>query len=86
MEKKLQTFLGKVVSTKMQKTITVLVERRVEHPLYGKVVRLSKRYHAHDADESAQVGDLVEIVSCRPLSKSKKWQLSRVVEREMSPS
>ncbi|MBS0314139.1 MAG: 30S ribosomal protein S17 [Burkholderiales bacterium] len=72
---------GRVVSDRMQKTVTVLVERRVKHPLYGKVVTKSQKYHAHDEDGTAKMGDLVEIKACRPLSKTKSWTVSRVIEK-----
>lgn len=66
---------GVVVSDKMDKTITVLVERRVMHPIYRKFIRLSKRYHAHDEANQCKVGDVVQIEECRPLSKSKSWRV-----------
>lgn len=66
---------GKVVSNKCDKTVTVLVERRVKDPLYGKIVRRSARYAAHDADNAWQVGDQVTIEECRPISKKKKWRV-----------
>ena len=72
---------GRVVSDKMTKTITVLVERRVKHPLYGKVVTKSQKYHAHDETSTAKMGDLVEIKACRPFSKTKSWTVSRVLEK-----
>ncbi len=72
---------GKVVSDKMNKTVTVLVERRAKHPLYGKVIRLSKKYHAHDEDNGCHEGDTVIIEECRPLSRSKTWKVVRVVEQ-----
>lgn len=78
--KVVRSLTGKVVSTKMQKTVTVLVERRVKHPVIGKVIRLSKKYHAHDADNSCNEGDVVTIEECRPLSKTKAWKVVRVVE------
>lgn len=68
-----QTLVGRVVSTKMNKTVTVLVERRVAHPVYGKVTRLSKKYHAHNESLNLAEGDLVEIASSRPISKTKAW-------------
>ena len=71
---------GTVVSDKMDKTITVRVERRFKHPKYGKFVRSHKRYHAHDEKNEAQLGDTVEIVATRPLSKLKRWRLGRLVE------
>jgi len=72
---------GRVVSDKMNKTITVLVERRVTHPLYGKIVTRSKKYHAHDETNECKTGDLVTIEECRPLSKTKAWRVARLVER-----
>ena len=75
-----RTITGVVTSTKMQKTITVQVRRTYKHPKYKKYVRETRRVHAHDGDDLAKVGDLVELVSTRPLSKSKRWRLVRVVE------
>ncbi len=72
---------GRVVSNKMDKTITVLIERMVRHPLYGKYIRRSTKLHAHDERNECQEGDLVTIAQCRPLSKSKAWRLINVVER-----
>mgnify|MGYP000485312356 CR=1 FL=1 len=72
---------GKVVSNKMDKTITVLVERRVKHPLYGKFIRRSTKVHAHDEANECNQGDIVTVEQCRPLSKSKTWRLVKVVER-----
>ncbi len=76
-----RTLQGRVVSDKMDKTITVLVERKVKHPLYGKFVRRSTKVHAHDADNQCQIGDVVMVEQCRPLSKSKTWRLVKLVER-----
>jgi small subunit ribosomal protein S17 len=75
------TVIGRVTSDKMTKTITVLVERRVKHPLYGKVVTKSNKYHAHDEESTAKIGDLVEIKACRPYSKTKSWALAKVLEK-----
>ena len=75
-----RTITGVVTSTKMQKTITVQVRRTYKHPKYKKYVRETRRVHAHDGQEQAKVGDLVELVSTRPLSKTKRWRLVRVVE------
>lgn len=75
---------GRVVSNKMDKTVTVLVERLVQHPLYGKYIRRSSKLHAHDAENECQEGDLVSIEQCRPLSKSKTWRLVKVVEKAAS--
>ena len=76
-----RTLVGRVVSDKMQKTVTVLVERRVKHPVIGKTMTRSKKYHAHvDAGEFA-LGDLVEISECRPVSRTKSWRVTRLVEK-----
>jgi small subunit ribosomal protein S17 len=72
---------GKVVSDKMEKTVTVLVERQVMHPVIGKVVRRTKKYHAHNEGNEAKTGDTVLIVECRPLSKTKAWKVAKLVER-----
>lgn len=76
-----RTLQGRVTSNKMDKTVTVLVERRVRHPLYKKYVRRSSKIHAHDEQNQCQEGDLVLIEQCRPLSKTKAWRLVEVVER-----
>lgn len=76
-----RTVTGRVTSNKMDKTITVAVERRVRHPLYGKIMRKTTKMHAHDEDNTCLEGDVVTIAQCRPLSKSKTWQLVQVVER-----
>lgn len=76
-----RSMTGRVVSDKMNKTVTVLVERRVTHPLYGKVVTRSKKYHAHDETNELKEGDLVTIEECRPLSKTKSWKVTQVVEK-----
>ncbi|MBF68427.1 MAG: 30S ribosomal protein S17 [Gammaproteobacteria bacterium] len=73
-----RTASGTVVSNKMNKTITVLVERRVKHPIYGKYIRRSKKIHAHDENNECQEGDLVTITETRPISKSKSWKLASV--------
>jgi len=75
------TEVGRVTSDRMMKTVTVLVERRVKHPLYGKVVTKSAKYHAHDEAGVAKLGDLVEIKACRPISKTKSWVVARVLEK-----
>jgi small subunit ribosomal protein S17 len=72
---------GRVVSDKMDKTVTVLVERKVKHPLYGKVMVRSKKYHAHDETNEVAEGDLVEISETRPISKTKAWKVARLVEK-----
>lgn len=76
-----RTLTGKVVSDKMEKSITVLIERRVKHPKYGKFVRKSSKIHAHDESNECREGDVVMIEECRPISKSKAWRLVQVVER-----
>ena len=77
----IQTQIGRVVSDKMNKTVTVLVERRVKHPLYGKVVTRSQKYHAHDENNEYKEGDLVEIEACRKLAKTKAWRVKRLIEK-----
>ena len=78
-EKVQRTLEGRVVSNKMQKTVTVLLERQVQHPLYGKIVRRSTKVHAHDENGQCKEGDTVRIVECRPLSKTKNWRVVEVV-------
>lgn len=80
-EIKIRTLAGKVTSNKMDKTITVLVERRVKHPIYGKYVKKSTKYHAHDESNTANEGDTVTITETKPYSKTKKWRLVDIVER-----
>ena len=75
-----RTEIGRVLSNKMQQSATVIVERRVKHPVYGKYVRRSKKYHVHDADNVLNIGDVVQIKECRPLSKTKSWTLDKVIE------
>lgn len=72
---------GRVVSDKMDKTVTVVVERQVMHPVIGKVVSRTKKYHAHNDGNDAKLGDKVVIEECRPLSKTKAWKVARVAER-----
>ncbi len=76
-----RSLVGRVVSDKMQKTVTVLVERRVKHSLYGKYLTRSKKYHAHDETDEIKEGDLVEIESCRPLATRKNWRVTKVLEK-----
>lgn len=80
-ETKRNTLTGKVVSDKMDKTITVLVETQRKHPLYGKMVKYSKKYHAHDEKNEAKVGDTVRIVQTRPLSKTVDYTLDKILEK-----
>jgi len=79
-QKTQRTLTGKVVSNKMDKSITVLIERRVKHPVYGKYIRKSTKLHAHDENNVCKEGDIVTIAECRPLSKTKAWVLVSVVE------
>jgi small subunit ribosomal protein S17 len=79
--KVVRSLTGRVVSDKMDKTVTVLVERRVKHPVIGKVIRQSKKYHVHDENNECHEGDLVEIQEGRPVSKTKSWRVSKLIER-----
>jgi small subunit ribosomal protein S17 len=76
-----RTLIGRVVSDKMEKTVTVLVERKVKHPKYGKVMVRSKKYHAHNDGNAARSGDLVEISETRPISRTKAWAVTSVLEK-----
>ena len=76
-----RTLIGRVVSDKMEKTVTVLIERKVKHPMYGKVMVRSKKYHAHNEGNEAKAGDLVQIEESRPLSKTKAWRVTSVLEK-----
>ena len=77
----LRTVEGRVVSNKMDKTVTILVERQVKHALYGKYIRRSTKLHAHDADNACNEGDVVRVTECRPLSKTKNWRVVEVITR-----
>ncbi len=79
--KNTRTLVGRVVSDKRSKTVTVLVERRTAHELYGKIVAKSSKYHAHDEKGEYKMGDLVEIAEGRPISKTKSWTVTRLVEK-----
>jgi len=76
-----RTLAGRVVGDKMDKTVTVLVEHRVKHPIYGKVITRSKKYHAHDETNQFKEGDTVLIEECRPIAKTKAWRVARLVEK-----
>lgn len=76
-----KTRIGVVTSNKMNKTITVAVERKVKHPIYGKFVKKTTKFHAHDEKEECTMGDIVKIMETRPLSKTKRWRLVEVVEK-----
>ena len=75
-----RTMSGRVVSDKMDKTITVMIERKVKHPIYGKFIRRSSKFHVHDEENNAKTGDIVLIKECRPHSKTKSWDLVSVVD------
>ncbi len=76
-----RTLTGTVVSDKMNKTVTVLVERKVKHPVLGKIVSVSKKYHAHDENDEFHQGDVVMIEECRPIAKTKAWRVAKLVEK-----
>ncbi|MDR1660932.1 MAG: 30S ribosomal protein S17 [Azoarcus sp.] len=80
-EKNKRSLVGRVVSDKMDKTVTVLVERRVKHPIYDKIIVRSKKYHAHNDGNEAKAGDLVEIREVRPVSKTKSWAVTRLLAK-----
>lgn len=80
-EAQIRTQVGRVVSDKMDKTVTVMLERQVKHPMYGKYIKRSSKVHAHDEDNACKEGDLVRIAECRPISKSKSWRVLEVVDR-----
>lgn len=76
-----RALVGRVVSDKMEKTVTVLIERKVKHPMYGKVMVRSKKYHAHNEGNLAKAGDLVEIIETRPVSRTKSWAVTNVLQK-----
>ena len=78
---RLRTRVGEVVSDKMEKTVTVRVERLVKHPVYGRIVRRSLKLHVHDPEKQCQVGDLVRVAEMRPMSKTKRWRLLQILRR-----
>ena len=80
-EQTVRTLTGKVVSDKMEKSIVVLIERRVQHPLYGKSIRRSTKLHAHDENNTCGIGDKVAVMETRPLSATKRWRLVEIVEK-----
>ena len=79
-----RTLIGRVVSGKMDKTVTVLIERRVKHPMYDKIIVRSSKYHAHNENDQAKAGDLVEIQECRPLAKTKAWVVTKLIEKAVA--
>ena len=82
--KNTRTLVGKVVSDKRAKTITVLIERRTKHELYGKIVARTSKYHAHDENNECKLGDVVEISESRPISKTKSWIVTRLIEKAVA--
>jgi len=76
-----RVLVGRVLSNRMDKTVVVQVERRRRHRLYGKVITMRKKYKAHDAENACQIGDLVEMIESRPLSKEKRWVITEILER-----
>ena len=76
-----KTRVGKVISVKMDKTIVVAIEDNVKHPLYGKIIKRTKKLHAHDENNVCSVGDKVEVMETRPLSKTKRWRLVEIIEK-----
>lgn len=76
-----RTLTGTVVSDKMDKTVTVLIERKTKHPVLGKIISMSKKYHAHDENNECHQGDVVIIEECRPLAKTKSWRVTKLVEK-----
>jgi small subunit ribosomal protein S17 len=80
-EKVRRTLTGRVVSDKMQKTVTVLIERRVKHPVIGKMMLRTQKYHAHVDGAEAKTGDLVQIEECAPVSKTKAWRVAQIIEK-----
>ncbi len=79
-----RTLIGRVVSDKMEKTVTVLIERRVKHPMYEKIIARSSKYHAHNDNNEAKTGDLVEIQECRPMAKTKAWVVTKLIEKAVA--
>lgn len=79
-QKTQRTVIGRVISDKMDKTITVLIERKIKHPIYGKYITRSTKLHAHDENNECKIGDVVEITSSRPLSKTKTWSLVSIAK------
>jgi len=79
-----RTVTGVVTSNKMDKTVTVMIERVVKHPVYGKYIKRSSKLHAHDESNECNIGDTVEVTECRPLSKSKTWNLEKIVTRAVT--
>ena len=76
-----KTRVGKVISDKMEKTVVVAIEDNVKHPTYGKIIKRTSKVHAHDENNECQIGDKVEVMETRPLSKTKRWRVTRIIEK-----
>jgi small subunit ribosomal protein S17 len=81
MRERKRVLVGRVLSNRMDKTVIVMVERKKRHPLYGKVLAMRKKYKAHDAENSCQIGDVVKMIESRPLSREKRWVVTEILER-----
>ncbi|MCR3755454.1 MAG: 30S ribosomal subunit protein S17 [Sodalis sp. Psp] len=81
MSNKIRTLQGRVISNKMEKSIVVAIERFVKHPIYGKFIKRTTKLHVHDENNDSNIGDIIEISECRPISKTKSWTLVRIVEK-----
>ena len=81
MKEQKRVLIGRVLSNRMDKTVVVEVERKKRHPLYGKVIAMRKRYKAHDEENSCEIGDMVEMIESRPLSREKRWLVTQILER-----
>ena len=81
MKEQKRVLVGRVLSNRMDKTVTVMVERKKRHPLYGKVIAMRKKYKAHDADNACQIGDIVQMIESRPLSREKRWVVTEILEQ-----
>lgn len=81
MSEQRRVLVGRVLSNRMDKTVTVVVERKARHPLYGKVIGMRKKYKAHDAENACQIGDVVKMIESRPLSREKRWVVTEILER-----
>ena len=79
-----RTLIGRVVSDKMEKTVTVLIERRVKHPMYDKILVRSRKYHAHNEQNEAKAGDLVEIQECKPIARTKAWVVTKLLQKAIA--
>ncbi|MFI4847237.1 MAG: 30S ribosomal protein S17 [Candidatus Makana argininalis] len=83
MKNNIRKFKGKVISNKMDKSIIVLIERFIKHKLYGKYIKRTTKIHVHDHKNYCNIGDIVEIIECRPISKTKSWMLSKIIKKKL---